>query len=143
MQLLPNGAFEWRADTVPQSGQNSNDVQHGGHAWLACDHISSLATGRAAFGKGFGCRRSTNSRSGPGPGAGVGKPPKNEPAGWRRGVGRLWGFGRSAALAKDHFAQIGESWNPPMMADRAVPAWPRAWSGTDRWCRADACRCRP
>ena len=45
---------------------------------------------------------------GEGRGAGVRKPPKNEPAGQRRGVGRLWGIGRAAALVVDGFAQIGE-----------------------------------
>ena len=47
--------------------------------------------------------------SGRGIGAGVRKPPMNEPAGERRAVGRLWGFGRAAALAGDGFAEIGES----------------------------------
>ena len=37
------------------------------------------------------------------------------------GVGGLWGFGRTAALAEDGFAQIAESGRPPKMADWAVP----------------------
>jgi hypothetical protein len=41
--------------------------------------------------------------------AGVRKPPMKEPAGERRADGRLWGFGRAAALAEDGFAEIGES----------------------------------
>jgi len=60
----------------------------------------------AVIGKGFGCRRDASDR--PGVGAGVRKPPKNEPAGQRRAVGRLWGFGRAAAMAGDGFAAIGE-----------------------------------
>ena len=39
----------------------------------------------------------------------VRKPPKNEPAGQRRAVGRLWGIGRAAALVGDDFARVGES----------------------------------
>ena len=42
-------------------------------------------------------------------GAGVRKPPKNEPAGQRRAVGRLWGFGRAVVSAGDGFREIGES----------------------------------
>src|SRR5262245_32959392 len=38
-----------------------------------------------------------------------------------RGVGGLWGFGRTAALAEDGFAQIAESARPPKMADWVVP----------------------
>jgi len=57
--------------------------------------------------KGFGCRPSASSwRS---VGAGVRKPPKNEPAGQRRAVGGLWGFGRAVALARDGLGEIGES----------------------------------
>jgi hypothetical protein len=37
----------------------------------------------------------------PGVRAGVRKPPKKEPAGERRAVGRLWGFGSAAALPGD------------------------------------------
>src|SRR5271166_4483555 len=48
-------------------------------------------------------------RPGQGPRAGVRKPPKNEPAGQRGAVGRLWGIGRAAALVGDGFAQVGES----------------------------------
>jgi hypothetical protein len=58
--------------------------------------------------------------------AGVRKSPKNEPAGQRRGVGRLWGIGRAAALARDGFAKSGESRKPLMIADWALPASPRA-----------------
>ena len=48
----------------------------------------------------------------------VRKPPKNEPAGQRRAVGRLWGFGRAAALAEDGFEEIGESRKALRIADR-------------------------
>ena len=37
---------------------------------------------------------------------------------------QLAGYGDLVArrlLAEDHFAQIGESWKPPMMADRGLP----------------------
>src|SRR5439155_647891 len=41
--------------------------------------------------------------------AGVGKPPKNERAGKRWALGRVWGFGVAAALAGDGFPKIAES----------------------------------
>jgi hypothetical protein len=75
----------------------------------------------ASFGKGFGCRpeheRSIRYR------AGVRKPPKNEPAGKRRVLALLWGFGMAAALAGDGFAKIAKSWELLMIADWPLVAY--------------------
>ena len=74
-----------------------------------------IAMRMTAFGKGFGCR--PDASSGPDNGAGVQKPPKKEPAGKRRGLGRLWGFGVAAALLGDGFVRIAESGKPLMVAN--------------------------
>ena len=69
----------------------------------------------AAYGKGFGCRPNASDR--PGVGAGVRKPPKKEPAGERRAVGRLWEFDVAAGLAGDGVARIAGSWKALMIAE--------------------------
>jgi hypothetical protein len=73
----------------------------------AADALLAISERMAEAVKGFGCRPGASDR--PGIGAGVRKPPKKEPAGKRRAVGRLWGFGVAAALAGDGFPKIAES----------------------------------
>jgi hypothetical protein len=63
----------------------------------------------AFFRLGFRMPAQGEQSTGQGPRAGVRKPPKNAPAGQRRGSWPLWGFGCAAALARDGFARIGES----------------------------------
>jgi hypothetical protein len=65
--------------------------------------------------KGFGCR--PGGSGGVGSEAAVGKPPKNEPAGKRRRVCCLWGFGGAAGSAGDGVSGIAEIGRPPMIAD--------------------------
>ena len=54
-------------------------------------------------------------------GAGVGKPPMKEPAGKRRAVGRLWGFGVAAASAGDGLPRIAGFRQALRIVDRVLP----------------------
>src|SRR5260370_9087667 len=74
-------------------------------------------------------------------GAGVGKPPMKEPAGKRRAVGRLWGFGVAAALAGGGLPRIAGLRQALRIVVRGLPHL-TAYLGIRPWRRSGAFRGR-
>src|SRR6516165_5749995 len=78
------GREGWRSERVPLVPVEAIPIA----VWHRRNRDTSERRRRSAFGKGFGCRPNSSDR--PGVRAGVQKPPKKEPAGERRAVGRPW-----------------------------------------------------